>query len=209
MNSKLHILTLSLFFIFGSKANLINAQDSHSNSMTVNILPILAESSDFLSYASWRTQFSVQYEKRIGKFSPFVKITYVGPKQFFSYFTYDNNSTESYYNILGFGIGLGSKIYQNKTAEGIYISPEFDYSKSRKYKPSTDELLTFTGEYNTSLKVGKKWIYNKGFTLDIYTGIGFVFRNYQEIIEETEIPIAEYKGVGFRPYLGILIGYSF
>jgi hypothetical protein len=144
----------------------------------------------------------------IGDFHPFIKVTYIGPKQYYSYFTYDNNSPDSYYNIAGYGIGTGIRFYSDNN-KGIYLSPEIEYMRSKKYKPSSEGLLHFTKEYLTSIKIGKQWIKDSGFSLNLYTGIGFVYRNYIEIIEDGEIKTAEYNGAGFKPYLGLELGYSF
>jgi len=185
-----------------------NAQNI-KHSIKLNILPVLAENSDYLSYASFRSQFSLIYEHNFSKIHPFIKFSYVGPVQYYKYFTYDDGSEDSYFNIIGFGVGVGNRFYKNNDHKGAYISPEFEYFRTRKYKPSSEGLLTFTSEFTTSLKVGKQWINKSGFTLDVYTGIGFVLRNYTEIIEETEVQTAIYSGAGFKPYLGFCFGYSF
>jgi len=200
-------LSIVCIIIFSSVFQMINAQEI-SHSLKLNVLPVLAESSDYLSYASFRTQFSVIYEQHFSKLHPFVKISYVGPIQYYQYFTYENESSDKYYNISGFGIGVGNRFYQDDY-KGIYIAPEFEYYKTKKFKASSEGLLTFTSEYSISAKLGKQWIKDSGFTLDIYTGIGFILRNYKEIIEETEIQTAQYSGAGFRPYLGFCFGYSF
>ena len=139
---------------------------------------------------------------------PFVKVSFIGPKQYFKYFTYDHNSPESYYNTTGYGIGVGSRFYQSSTPASAYISPMFDYYYYKKHKPSTDGLLTFANEYILSLQVGKQWVYKNRLILDAYTGAGFAYRQYREIIEDTEVQTADYAGAGFKPYLGLQIGYK-
>ena len=206
MNRINKILIIGIIFL-SSVFKMVNAQEI-SHSVRINVLPILAESSDYLSYASFRTQFSVIYEHNFDKLHPFIKISYVGPIQYYQYFTYEDGSSDNHYNISGFGVGVGNRFYQDEY-KGIYIAPEFEYYKTKKFKPSSEGLLTFTSEYNISAKLGKQWIKSSGFTFDIYTGIGFVLRNYKEIIEETEIQTAQYSGAGFRPYLGFCFGYSF
>ncbi len=196
-------------FLTGSFWQTLNAQESKSQVLRINFLPVLAENSDYLSYLSIRTQFSFSYEKQIGKIHPFIKITYIGPRQFYKYLTYESGSEENYYNISGYGIGIGTRFYQKDQTNGIYISPEFNLMNSKKFKPSEDGLLLFTKEYFVSMLVGKQWIKASGISIDIFTGIGMVFRNYKEIIEDTETQTAEYNGLGIRPYLGLNIGYAF
>jgi len=200
------ILFFVIFFLLISIG--IKAQKSTSHIIRINFLPVLSENSDYLSYVSFRTQFSLDYEMTINDFHPFIKVTYIGPKQYFGYFTYDNSSPDNYFNIAGYGIGTGVRFYSHNN-KGIYLSPEIEYMRSRKYKPSSEGLLNFTKEYMSSIKVGRQWIKNSGFFINIYTGIGFVYRNYIEIIEEGEMKTAEYNGVGFRPYLGLELGYGF
>ena len=205
---KINKILAVCFVCFLSVFQTINAQNI-KHSLRLNILPVLAESSDYLSYASFRSQFSLIYEHNFIKIHPFIKVSYVGPIQYYKYFTYEDGSEDSYFNITGFGIGVGNRFYQNKSYKGIYIAPEFEYFRTKKYKPSSEGLLTFTSEFTTSVKIGKQWIKKSGFTLDIYTGIGFVVRNYKEVIEETEVQTAQYSGAGFKPYLGLCFGYSF
>ncbi len=209
MNLSIKKLVIILSFLIGTFLQTINAQESKKQSVKVNFLPALSENSDYLSYISFRTQFSITYEMQIGKIHPFLKATYIGPKQFFHYLTYDDNSEESYYNISGFGIGVGNRFYQNNQTNGIYLSPEIDFMNSKKFKPSEDGLLLFTKEYFASVLFGKQWVKTSGITIDIYTGIGMIFRNYREIIEDTETQTAEYNGMGIRPFFGLNLGYSF
>ncbi len=188
----------------------LTAQKDYTHAIKVNILPVMCEFSDYLSYMNFRTQFSVMYEfNTVKKMVPCLQLSYIGPKGYRYNIGYDNNSEDNNLNYSGVGISAGSKIYIEETAKGYYLFPQINFSRYIYYKAvSEDDFRTRVNDLSFSIITGKQFVKNSGFIVDIYTGVGFLYKNYLDFFKDSDTDYSNYHGIGMRPYIGLMIGYS-
>ncbi|MFH0865416.1 MAG: hypothetical protein V1904_04445 [Bacteroidota bacterium] len=189
----------------------LSAQKDYKHVIKINILPVMSEFSDYLSYVNFRTQFSVMHEFNTGKkHVPYLQLSYVGPMGYKYNIGYENSSEDNNLNYSGFGISAGSKTYLNEKHNGYYFAPQISFLRYINYKAeSEDDFRTRVFDFTFSIITGKQFVKNSGFTVDIYTGVGCSYKNYLDFIKDSDTDYSNYHGIGVRPYLGLMIGYSF
>ena len=201
---RIYDLMFFLAIIFSSAT--VQAEDTLKVKSVVklSVLPVLSGYSDQLNYMSYRTQFSLTYERNIKKkYTPFIQATLVGPVNIWTY----PGSSASIQNTLGFGFTTGYKKYALPELHGFYYGLAVQYFRYKTSDPSFDNSLkTITNEWEIKLIGGKQNFSRKKLVIDIYTGMGFLVRRNKAYIDNPEGDSSIRYYFGFRPYLGINIG---
>ncbi len=106
----------------------------------------------------------------------------------------------------GFSITPEYRIYPKGNAlSGLYVAP---YARYQNFSVKDEEAKGSYSSIGGGLLVGRQWVYNSGFTLDLFFGPAY---NAGKIKAEAGSEEPEVKGSidGFGIRTGILIGFGF
>ncbi len=97
-----------------------------------------------------------------------------------------------------------------KAPEGFYVGPHVSYAAAKiASKDNADDNIQAT-KLNINAVFGYQLITSGGFTLDIFTGMGFVSRKWEFSGTDTDFDIEEFKDkASVSIPLGFTFGYAF
>jgi len=88
----------------------------------------------------------------------------------------------------GFGIGLEQRFYFNSTQlKGFHAGPSIGYLKLN------DNYNEDFNVFSLGAEIGHQWFLNKSFTIDVFSGVGFLIENI---------------GMNLSVGLGVSLGYA-
>ena len=112
------------------------------------------------------------------------------------------------YKYSSFGLGAEYRFYTREEApEGFYLSPGVGFSSGKvKLENSTsNNEANSTGIYIKGV-LGKQWIWDSGFTLDLNGGIQYANYKYTG---NANSAFNDLRGSGIFPTLSFSLGYNF
>jgi hypothetical protein len=123
-----------------------------------------------------------------------------------------NDSSINDINVSGFRAQAAYKFFITKESapEGFYIGPHISYASAKlKSKENPQDNIEFL-KLNLNVLIGYQLITSGGFTLNIYTGLGFKYRDYSVASGSEDIFDFTY-GNNSSPNVpfGFTFGYSF
>ncbi len=121
--------------------------------------------------------------------------------------------TQGDYKFASVGAHAQYRIYFKDQMNSLYLAPGLGYrSGSNKIKENNTEI-EFEREFSAfaiNVRIGRQWIWESGFLLDLNAGLGFSFAKY---IYDTQADSDHYgnrdSGNGVDIPLSVAIGYAF
>ncbi|MBN2481317.1 MAG: DUF3575 domain-containing protein [Bacteroidales bacterium] len=191
-----------------------NAQEEDDYRFTIKTNPLSALGGPlFLAFIPITGEYKVLFEARTSqKQSIEAGVGYLGPSILLNLDQISSGDSISGINTSGFHVQLGYKFFLTKESapEGFFIGPHVSYAAAKlKSKDNPDDHFE-AKKLNASILFGYQLITSGGFTLNIYTGLGFKHRDY--IFAEESEDLFDFdpgnKNVPNVPF-GFTFGYAF
>ncbi|TVQ17471.1 MAG: DUF3575 domain-containing protein [Bacteroidetes bacterium] len=94
--------------------------------------------------------------------------------------------------------------FQRNALDGVYTAP---YAKFANYSLSQNSASADYTNYGGGVVIGRQWIRNSGFTLDLYFGGHYGSGKLSASNESEDWESDRFEG--FRPRIGFLLGFAF
>ena len=173
-------IALSLVFVFGQS---LKAQDKEYR-FTLKTNPLAAMGGPiWVLFVPVTGEYKVMFEARTTKHqSVETGLSYLGPSMFLNLDELSERDTISGVKTQGFRAQVMYKFFLTRdqlAPEGFYVGPHISYAKARiANKDNPDDEFT-AAKLNFNVLFGYQLITNGGFTLNVYTGLGFKLRDYE------------------------------
>jgi hypothetical protein len=205
-------LLMILFALFGSYS--MKAQDEKDFRFTIKTNPLAALGGPFYAFRIFPItgEYKLAFESRtFKKQSIEASIGYLGPSVLINLSELSENDSVGGIKVNGFRAQLAYKFFLTKESapEGFYVGPHFSYARATiKDKDNLDDRIE-ASKMNINVIFGYQLITSGGFALNIYTGLGVKFRDWDFLDEDTDFDITTGNNVAPNVAFGFTFGYAF
>jgi hypothetical protein len=186
------------------------AQESKDFRFTIKTNPLAALGGPiFITVLPITGEYKILFEARTAKKQSIeAGVSYLGPSLLLNLDEITDSTTSI--NTNGFRIQAAYKIFVTQTSapNGFYVGPHFSYATATlKNKQDPADYIDAT-KINFNILIGYQLITPGGFTLNIYTGLGYKLRDY-DIPNESDFDFEEIpRGAPSVPF-GVSFGFAF
>lgn len=203
------ILTVVLLLII-ALSHPLKAQDTKDYRFTIKTNPMAALGGPiWLVIVPITGEYKVLFEARTSnKQSVEVGASYLGPSLLLNLDEIADSTDKV--NTSGFRLQAAYKFFLTKgnAPDGFYVGPHISYATATiKNKDNPDDFIDAT-KINFNVLFGYQLITNGGFTLNIYTGLGYKLRDY-DVPGESDFNFDEVARNAPSVPFGFTFGYAF
>lgn len=204
-------LLIMLFALLGSYST--KAQDEKDFRFTIKTNPLAALGGPFyVVFVPITGEYKLAFEARtFQKQSVEVGAGYLGPSILLNLNELSENDSVGGIKVNGFRAQLAYKFFLTKESapEGFYVGPHFSYARATiKDKDNPDDSFE-ASKLNINVIFGYQLITSGGFALNIYTGLGVKFRDYDFLDEDSDFDFTTGNHVAPNVAFGFTFGYAF
>jgi hypothetical protein len=206
---RLPIFALLLVFAFGYS---VKAQEAKDFRFTLKTNPLAALGGPlYVLFVPITGEYKVLFEaKTTKKQSIEVGTSYLGPSVLLNMDQLTDKDSISGVKTSGFRVQLTYKFFLTKESapEGFYVGPHVSYATARiRNKDNPDDDFK-ASKLNMDILFGYQLITSGGFTLNIYTGLGYKLRDY-DFAEGTDFNFDYGNKAAPNVAFGFTFGYAF
>jgi hypothetical protein len=206
---KIPIIALVLFFVIGQPAR---AQEEKDFRFTLKTNPLAALGGPlYVLFIPITGEYKILFEAKTTRNQSIeVGTSYLGPSILLNLDQLTDRDSISGVKTSGFRVQLTYKFFLTKEAapEGFYVGPHVSYASARiRNKDNPDDDFG-ASKLNMDVLFGYQLITSGGFTLNIYTGLGFKLRDY-DFSEGTNFNFDYGNEAAPNVAFGFTFGYAF
>lgn len=206
---RIAIIALMLVFVFGQS---VKAQDREFR-FTLKTNPLAAMGGPiWVLFVPVTGEYKVMFEARTTKHQSIeTGLSYLGPSLFLNLDELSERDTIDGVNTHGFRAQVMYKFFLTRdqlAPEGFYVGPHISYAKARIANRDNSDDAFSAAKLNANVVFGYQLITPGGFTLNVYTGLGFKMRDY-DFAEDSSFDFDYGNEATPNVAFGFTFGYAF